>query len=363
VRATSTRHGMMAPVIALPPGGARVGQTWDEVGSAPPAAVWQQIRALRHQPPGKASGRRGQVFVSALQQAEELFTAATSIGFPSRPILLFYGLSQAGRAVAAASTAAGGDGWQLRGHGIKTGPLEQSGGVGELTVSDDGGGSFVALATLLGSGSLPTGESLGVLWESLPYIRWTLANPQGRNRFHALTLTAQGGWPDPDDGGRRISCWVNGLPLYLASSSPEDVQQYLASRYPQLGDSNGGTDVSQSGTIRKHEQSVDLLRTWSVDPETHQAEFARDSASPYKGDNDRIVFPVLGGSSTPLHPFLTWWAVLFALSMLARYEPQRWTSYLAVDSSEDAVALEHLLNSSLRTCPEIILHTIRAVSQ
>jgi hypothetical protein len=42
------------------------------------------------------------VYVAALQQAEQLFHAAREAGFASSPLLLFYGLSQAGRAIAAA---------------------------------------------------------------------------------------------------------------------------------------------------------------------------------------------------------------------------------------------------------------------
>jgi hypothetical protein len=83
---------------------------------------------------------------------------------------------------------------------------------------------------------------------------------------------------------------------------------------------------------------------------------------PYRGDDERYVYPVLGGSDVPLYPLLVWWSVLFALSMLARYEPASWTKLLDVDSSPDAVPLEALLNEALDTCPQLILHAIRGVS-
>ena len=54
-----------------------------------------------------------------MEQSEELFKAAANVAPPSRPILLFYGLSQAGRAVAAASKTATTD-WELQAHGITT---------------------------------------------------------------------------------------------------------------------------------------------------------------------------------------------------------------------------------------------------
>jgi kynureninase len=61
-----------------------------------------------------------------------------------------------------------------------------------------------------------------------------------------------------------------------------------------------------------------------------------------------------------LHPLLAWWALLFALSMLARYEPAGWTGYLNVDISPHAVALEAALGQALDICPQLILHAIRA---
>jgi hypothetical protein len=38
------------------------------------------------------------IFAAALEQAEQQFLAAAAIGVQSRPLNLFYGLSQAGRA-------------------------------------------------------------------------------------------------------------------------------------------------------------------------------------------------------------------------------------------------------------------------
>ncbi|MGW1391953.1 YaaC family protein [Streptomyces nigra] len=66
------------------------------------AAVWRALRELRPEPPGYAGkGPRQKLFSAALEQSEQLFTAAASVGPASRPLVLFYGLSQAGRAIAA----------------------------------------------------------------------------------------------------------------------------------------------------------------------------------------------------------------------------------------------------------------------
>jgi len=67
------------------------------------------------------------------------------------------------------------------------------------------------------------------------------------------------------------------------------------------------------------------------------------------------AFPELPGGVVPPHPLVVWWAVLFALSMLAPYEPDRWTKHTSVASSPEAVPVENLLNSAMSTVPQALL--------
>jgi hypothetical protein len=76
----------------------------------------------------------------------------------------------------------------------------------------------------------------------------------------------------------------------------------------------------------------------------------------YRGE--QYWFPSLGGQR--LHPLVVWWAVLYTLSMLARYEPQRWVEMLRVNSSPWAVPLEHLLDAALDALPEVIFAALSA---
>jgi hypothetical protein len=62
-----------------------------------------------------STGHRKRTFRAALQQFEELLGAAETVGSASRPLLLFYALSQAGRAITAAR---GSMPWELRRHGL-----------------------------------------------------------------------------------------------------------------------------------------------------------------------------------------------------------------------------------------------------
>jgi nitroreductase len=60
----------------------------------------RSLRALRHNPPGYAKqGARRTTFQSALEQCEQFLDAASATGYATRPVQLFYALSQAGRAI------------------------------------------------------------------------------------------------------------------------------------------------------------------------------------------------------------------------------------------------------------------------
>jgi hypothetical protein len=62
----------------------------------------RDLRALRHDPPGYAQqGARRTTFQSALEQCEQFPTAARDAGYATRPVQMFYALSQAGRVIVA----------------------------------------------------------------------------------------------------------------------------------------------------------------------------------------------------------------------------------------------------------------------
>lgn len=74
-----------------------------------------------NRPAGIRGGRR-KTYGAALEQAQQLFTAASSVGIATRPLLLFYGLSQCCRATAAAVKHVHNNDYSLSGHGIKANP-------------------------------------------------------------------------------------------------------------------------------------------------------------------------------------------------------------------------------------------------
>jgi hypothetical protein len=82
---------------------------------------------------------------------------------------------------------------------------------------------------------------------------------------------------------------------------------------------------------------------WTLSADDDRWKLHSRLTRPYLGDNGRYIFPCIGGDTQALHPLLAWWAILFALSMLARYQPETWTAYLDVDKSAHAVPLKHFL--------------------
>jgi hypothetical protein len=71
-----------------------------------PETAWTELRATRWDPPGAAavSADRRRTYMFALGQAEQMFRTAAVVGQATRPLLVFYGLNQAGRAIAAAAS-------------------------------------------------------------------------------------------------------------------------------------------------------------------------------------------------------------------------------------------------------------------
>jgi hypothetical protein len=347
-------HGPLA-------GGERLNQNWADAGAPSRATVWRNIRAFRYQGAGRAKkGTRKAVFTSALEQAEQLFDAADIVGYAARPILLFYGLSQAGRAIAAASTAADNNAYELAGHGIKVPTLGQRPPLHELMVVDDvGGGSFIQLANLLRSGTLPDGAPLGQLWAIIPDLPGPHLDTGTTSYLPWLRYRNVG------VSERVITGRISELPPRLKSASTAKVAAFLAG-YPTLAGYISLTSLGDTGVPPRTDDTLGVFCKWRVseNKDEQDYEIIEDRLTqPYRGDSERFVFPALGGASRPLHPLLAWWALLFALSMLARYEPESWTSCMDRNTSANAVPLEAALDRALHTCPELISHAIQAVSK
>lgn len=342
------------------------GQRYVDLEITPPAVAWQMLRALRHAPPGNAAkGKRKATFNAALEQAEQFFTAATVAGTATRPVLVFYGLAQAGWAVTAADTKT--DHWRLPGgHGITTDPVQNAvnGKLADFALFDAGRGSFTKLADVLSAASLPERTPLGQLWGLLVEDE-RFALP-GMGTARPLTV---GGVA----GTSAALVTIGDFPTHLLTTSAgndttlqaqawaeqrRQVTAYLA-QYPDLAKCASSLPEGRPLTTLGHSANEFALQVTlqrgEGDPELVPP------TTGYRGQRG-YAFPQVGGSPRPAHPFLLWWAVSFGLSMLARYEPTGWADRISVNNSGDATPIEHLLDRALVVAPELIHRTILQVA-
>jgi hypothetical protein len=120
-----------------------------------------------------SAGRR-QTFAAAMQQFEEQFAAAKVVTAYTRPLNLYYGLAQAGMAIAAAHAP---DPWSFSRHGLTL--TDRSGEVATMMVKPEGEGGFQKIAATTGSPVIFGPVSLGALWASLPSLQvGTLPGPE-----------------------------------------------------------------------------------------------------------------------------------------------------------------------------------------
>jgi hypothetical protein len=150
------------------------------------------VRQQRADPPAIAGVEedRREVFQSALAQAEELWDAAAVAGAASRPLPLFYCVSQAGRAVCAAWTKA--DEWRPRSHGLRR--LESNAAAPEKRALEYAAevtahplGIYAMVAEATASSTFEGFATVADLWASLP--GWPTPNDLfGQDRPRCLAI-------------------------------------------------------------------------------------------------------------------------------------------------------------------------------
>jgi hypothetical protein len=273
--------------------------------------------------------------------------------------LLFYGLSQAGRAVAAAAVTAQSDGWVLKGHGIKarqlTAPLP------DITVVADppsGEGSFVRLSLILDSPLWTTTEApaLHKLWDLLPELQEKPLRSDDSRRapLHAMPYS-------PHEGHQLVGAQISGLPSWLSriDVTRADFDAFMES-YPSAA---GYTVVVRQDGVPQYERdfnadTVGVVMHWKAGPTYPVPEEVRsqrlDAALTVYREGGYWLFPATIPGKRPLHPMMSWWAVLYALSMLARYQPAEWAACIDINTSPYANSVEYLLEEARTTVPDLI---------
>jgi hypothetical protein len=329
--------------------------------------VWAALRSTRAESPAGIKGGRRKTYVAALEQAQQMFTAAASVGVATRPLLLFYGLSQGGRAIAAAAKHVHNNDYPLVGHGIKVNTSTLVGPIAKVQVYGDNttAGSFTRLSKVLNSptwdGTAPV--SLGELWNTLPEGSvFPLERPVGAAPLpvsveeYSVLHQAQTASP--------VQLIVTGISTDIMlppqHTGPVPALEAFLGQYPKLAGHaaiyvKGVHPDGQGGTVHlAYPSSHSGYQERTAEALAHSTLYRL---------HDRYVFPAVGANTESLHPVMAWWAVLFALSMLARYQPEAWADHIAVDNSKVAVPIEQLLTEALTAVPELLLQTIMDVSE
>ncbi|MGW6722861.1 YaaC family protein [Streptomyces sp. NPDC054995] len=333
--------------------------------------VWRELRGLRTgvTGPARAAVERRAVFVAALEQAQQFTEAAESAGPATRPVQIFYALSQFGRAIAAASGLLGPDGWRLKGHGIGTRNLDASSSLASVEVVPNTKGSFPAVARAIGAEPLEAQKplTLGELWPLVPEAQTEPLH--GASGLPAMHFAPSGLIHRGDELWCRLSLYP--VPREVRVRSELDlkaVDAFLA-RYPSLKGWSHTPDAPNSvlwhnrGNGSMEELEVFLPSTLTIPVDSNAGRFeALKRSTLYRGPSDAYAFPALGSMAGPVHPLLAWWAVLFGLSMLARYEPASWAGIIDIDSSSAANAVEHLLDQAIVVVPHMALMAIKDVA-
>jgi hypothetical protein len=310
--------------------------------------AWQRIRALRSRPPGLAAREeeRLRVFGAALQQSEELFGAAAAVSEAAKPLPLFYGVSQAGRAIAAAHNRT--LGWKITGHGLVV--RAEGHDIRSTVVTprpyENGSDAYSSVAHALGSDALHGPVTLAQLWAAIPEPL------DHRHLAHeatsALEITAAGGNPNLF----RALQPARGSVVMLDVNSEDELRARLG-RYARTD----GCDIVLGPSPVAGRASQATLQ-WPAEPSpeaTRGTRAFRPLNNVAMGFGGRwFLQPLLGTPPTAPKPLLVWWALLNALSLLARYHPGAWTDALDIDAVPSGVELELCLATAEKRMPQLI---------
>lgn len=341
------------------------------------SAAWRNIQALRATPPGLATtDPRKRTFAAALRQAEELALAADAVTYAAKSLPLFYSLSQAGRAIAAAHLP---DPFELEGHGIqfRLGNPKKvlSGTVNEQSMA---GGAFQGVATATGSTTIDKPAQLGALWAANPDLADVPIPPQLGHWPRAVGYGL--GTRPPESGdyshvtGRMIITILD-LPGETGADIADVVQKYpslagtrglkfsgsgdsYAEPHEQVGRRDDGR-ILLGRPAPPPERSLKLSDFWELEDGLYSIVEVDQSSPQYPHPNYvGWAIPAVADGPAP-SPLLLWWALLFGLSHLTRYHPAAWTSAVDLDKSVEAAPLREVLDVAAAQVPARVLDALR----
>lgn len=300
------------------------------------------VQALRANPPGLTGDTeaRRRVFGSALEQFDQLLVASEAVGPATAAIPLFYALSQAGRAFAAARVA--GAGWRPRRHGLSVGDPGMSIGDTVLTPTSGRSGSFQLFCQSIGSETLTGPVTLSAVWASVGRFRAVEGLGKGMPETTSASVIGE------NAPGHIV---IEGA---LAADLPEGLEQQAAVMRERLSAYLPGGAGVRVAPDRWPNQSFKVPRVelyWQLDNE--EPRLVSEIVSPRLAaeDSGQVLLPRIGDQEDILHPMAAMYATWLALSSLARYHPDAWQRALDRDQAATAVAVEEATDLTLELLP------------
>lgn len=323
-------------------------------------------------------------------QADQLWVASDAVGPEASPILLFYALTQAARSLCVA--ALGRNDWRSpAGHGVRCDVTAPPGdGVLDLAnviVKPIGDSLLERTSRVLESPVLEHEADLGSLIASLDLnFRFDEEALAAKHPLDVLlNRSTARAWLDGDtlplDVGPIPEVWserreVSSIPpgteprLRIVEPSRQEITAWLRD-YPKLAAL--GEPASHETYPYIGPQGVPITNyflrmswparapatfdeLWNKDAEVFDVLVSGALVHPLHG----YVFPAVGGNSRSMHPLVTWWLILFALSILARYYPRIWSRAVDLDNSTIAVPLRSLLSHAGSTVRDLLALEIAA---
>ena len=339
---------------------------------------WTELRRLRSKRPKYVtSGERGRVFSAAMKQSEDLWVAAGDVSDSVSPMLMYYGLLQGATALSAANPAPT---WKpIAGHGLSfpdpLGSFDAVPTLRQMRVTEAGRGFVQQLADFLSSPVLGEGVLLDQLVAALPYGPdprpesiipgpLTVANPRWGPLDRTLLLV---GVPPLLVGEENLGVSSDDVALRDENGFYDWLSHYPA--LAGLGTPTAFGPVVASAVVRnRYELHVSWENLGQANTaEAYQAmstpQYIRDMPNAVTGSilGSRTIFPALGTNTDSMHPLITWWTLLYAFSMLARYHPHRWVTLLDIDKSVDAIEVETCLRIAPNVVPMLLLREFQSL--
>jgi hypothetical protein len=222
-------------------------------------------------------------------------------------------------------------------------------------VQVQGHGWYQAVSQTVGSPVLQRAE-LGQVWAANPDLADTPL-PSGAWAKALRVVPVSGGFPFAPAKTAVADVLFNPMPTTPAEAADRLRGYPVAS--PAFIPTVPGSEPQ--AIITAHTDYGTGVRVYFSLPETDEAipqmMILEGRAPEYRFYNQRWLIPALSEGQV-VSPLMLWWALLFGLSMLARYHPDAWVTALEVNRSQLAVPLEDALDLAQSAVPHLVLEAV-----